>query len=124
MSAKTTEQMPSAVDRAIIQAFAKLDRAALGVAIGSLAGVIVFLATLILVIKGGDQVGPNLLLLGQFFIGYSVTTLGAFVGLAYGFIAGFVFGWLIAFLRNAILDAYLFVVKARAGLSTYMDSLD
>ncbi len=124
MSIKTSKHIPSAVDRAIIQAFAKLDRAALGVAIGSLAGVTVFLATLILVVKGGDPIGPNLVLLGQFFIGYSVTILGAFVGLAYGFVTGFIFGWLIAFLRNAILEAYLFVVKARAGLSTYMDSLD
>jgi len=119
-----SKQVTSPTDRAIIQAFAKLDRAALGFAIGTLSGLTVFLATIIIIVKGGEPLGPNLELLAQFFLGYSVTIAGAFVGLAYGFFSGFILGWLIALLRNLVLDAYLFTVKARAGLTTYLDSLD
>jgi hypothetical protein len=124
MNVEISNQVASPADAAIIQAFAKLDRAALGLALGVLSGLTVFLATIFLIIKGGEPLGPNLALLGQFFVGYSVTTAGAFVGLAYGFASGFILGWLIAFLRNSILDLYLLVVKARSGLASSLDSLD
>src|SRR5687767_3037084 len=97
---------PSAADKVIFEAFAKLDRTALGLAVGTLSGLLVFLATIILIIKGGSVIGPNLVLLGQFFFGYTVTVPGAFIGLIYGFVVGFVVGWLIALLRNSLVVAY------------------
>ena len=114
----------SAADKVIIEAFAKLDRTALGLAVGTLCGVVVFLATIVLILKGGDVVGPNLALLGQFFFGYTVTIKGAFIGLIYGFIAGFVVGWLIGFLRNVLVIAYLVALKTRANLTSSLDSID
>lgn len=114
----------SAADRVIIDVFAKLDRTALGLAVGTLSGLFVFLATVILIIKGGAVVGPNLALLGQFFWGYTVTIPGAFIGLVYGFIAGFVVGWLIALLRNSLVSAYLIALKTRANLISSLDSID
>ncbi len=63
----------SASDRVVIEAFAKLDQTALGLAVGTLSGLGVFIATVVLLIKGGEVVGPRLALLGQFFIGYTVT---------------------------------------------------
>ncbi len=63
----------SSADELLIQALAKLDKVALGIAVGILFGFSVFAATLILVIKGGNQVGPNLGLLSQYFIGYGLT---------------------------------------------------
>ena len=114
----------SAADRIVIEAFAKLDRTALGVAVGTLCGLGVFLATLFLLIKGGAVVGPRLALLGQFFIGYSVTASGAFIGLAYGFVSGFIIGWLIGFFRNSLMSAYLLALKTRATLTSSLDSID
>lgn len=114
----------SAAERVIIEAFAKLDRTALGLAVGTLCGLAVFLATITLLIKGGSVVGPNLALLGQFFYGYTVTITGAFIGLVYGFVIGFVVGWLIALLRNALVSGYLVALKTRANLTSSLDSID
>ena len=71
----------------------KLDRVAFGLSLGTLSGLVLFLATLILVLKGGDVVGPRLALLSYYLPGYSVSAEGSFVGLFYGFIAGFSGGW-------------------------------
>jgi len=116
--------LASSADKAIIQAFARLDEIGLGFAIGTVLGLTIFVATILLLLKGGDPLGPNLALLGQFFIGYTVTTKGAFVGLLYGFICGFILGWLTALLRNFVLHAYLRMVKTRANLLSYFESLD
>jgi len=114
----------SGADKVIIEAFAKLDRTALGLAVGTLCGLAVFAATVILILKGGDVVGPNLSLLGQFFVGYRVTVTGAFIGLLYGFILGYILGWLIGFFRNSLISVYLQALKTRATLSSSLDSLD
>jgi hypothetical protein len=114
----------SPANRAVIEAFAKLDKTALGFAIGTVSGLAIFLATIFLVIKGGDPVGPNLSLLGQFFFRYKVTPVGAFVGLIYGFVVGFVTGWFIAFFRNLLINAYLVMMKTRANLTSSLDALD
>ncbi len=116
--------MPSTVDKAIIQAFAKLDPVALGLAMGATVGAAVFASTIFLILKGGYPVGPNLALLGQFFIGYTVSVMGAFIGLFYGFVLGFVLGWIIAGLRNFLLNAYLQMLRTRAALTSYFESLD
>lgn len=75
-----------------------------GLVTGTVVGLLLFAATLFLVIKGGDVVGPHLSLLGQFFWGYRVTFWGSFVGLFYGFITGFAVGYLVAALYNFILN--------------------
>ena len=99
---------------AVRQAFAKLDRIALGLSIGATSGLLLFLATLVLVLKGGHVVGPRLGLLGQYFPGYTVTPEGALVGLLYGVAVGFAGGWLIAVLRNTALFLYLAMSQHRA----------
>jgi len=111
-------------ERVIVEAFARLDQTALGLAVGAVCGLTVFLATVTLILKGGPVVGPKLALLGQFFFGYTVTVSGAFVGLVYGFISGFVFGWLIGFFRNTLVSAYLRSLKTRAILTSSLDSID
>lgn len=115
---------PSTTERVIIEAFAKLDRTALGLSVGTFVGLTVFIATLFLIIKGGEVVGPNLALLGQFFIGYTVTVNGAFIGLVYGFVAGFILGWFIGFLRNSLVSGYLLILRTRANLTSSLDSID
>jgi hypothetical protein len=114
----------SVSDEVIIQAFARIDRSALGLAVGILWGVGIFTATIVLLFRGGEVVGPNLALLGQFFFGYTVTLSGAFIGLVYGLIAGFIVGWLIAFLRNLLMSIYLITLKTKANLTSSLGSID
>lgn len=73
-----------------------------GVVVGLMAGLVVFIATNWLVLKGGPRVGPHLALLGQFFPGYRVTFLGSFIGFGYGFVSGFVGGYFLATVYNLI----------------------
>jgi len=99
---------------AFAHVFLKLDRMALGVSVGLTAGILLFLATIALVLKGGEVVGPRLQLLSQYFPGYAVTAWGSLAGLAYGALAGFLTGWIFAFLRNASLFVYVVAIQRRA----------
>jgi protoporphyrinogen oxidase len=103
-----------AVKEAFAEAFRKLDRVAFGLSMGAMTGLLIFLATIILVLKGGEVVGPNLQLLNQYFPGYSVTGSGSILGLCYGFVTGFVGGWGFAFLRNVSVFLYTALIQRRA----------
>ncbi len=89
----------------------KLNAKTLGLIFGLLFGLIIFIATNWLVIKGGHidpsgehVVGPHLQLLSQFFIGYRVSFLGSIIGFAYGFAVGTFSGTLIGWIHNKIVD--------------------
>ena len=56
--------------------------------------------TLFLVSKGDPDLSRYLLLLDNFFPGYTVTFEGGFIGLAYALITGFIGGWGLALVRN------------------------
>jgi protoporphyrinogen oxidase len=103
-----------AMKQAFSQAFTKVDRIALGLSAGVMLGVLLFLATLVVVLKGSEMVGPNLELLNQYFYGYSVTLPGSLFGFGYGFIIGFMAGWSFAFLRNVTLFAYAVLVQRQS----------
>jgi hypothetical protein len=75
-----------------------------GIVSGLVVGLIIFVATNFLLIKGGEQIGPHLALLGQFFIGYRVSFLGSLVGFAYGAVFGYLVGYSVARVYNAIAD--------------------
>ncbi len=98
----------------INRAYRKLDRLAFGLSLGMTGGLLLFLMTLILVLKGGPVVGPNLQLLGQYFPGYTVTVEGSLIGLAYGFLVGFIGGWGVAFLRNTATFLTLALIRRGA----------
>ena len=108
----------------LVRSFARIDKLAFASAVGSVAGLLIFLATMWLVVKGGAVVGPNLQLLGQYFTGYTVSVKGAFIAFGYSFFWGFLFGWLFAYLRNFLLAYYLYRVKKRAELLTFKDFFD
>jgi hypothetical protein len=74
----------------------RLNARAWGMAFGLLGGLGLCVATMVLVLKGGPDVGQHLGLLANFFPGYRVTGLGALLGFAYGFVTGYVVGWLIS----------------------------
>jgi protoporphyrinogen oxidase len=109
-----TPEITDVLQGVLSEAFRKLDRVAFGLSLGIVSGLVLFLATLVLVLKGGDVVGPNLQLLGQYFPGYSVTLFGSVLALTYGFASGFISGWGFAFLRNASVFLYMAAVHRRA----------
>lgn len=70
----------------------RINARAWGVATGAVLGLGLFLATLILVWKGGPDVGRHLGRLAFVLPGYSVSVGGAFLGLIYGFFIGYGLG--------------------------------
>jgi hypothetical protein len=75
----------------------EINKTALGLALGIMTGIAVFVATVWVLAVGGGQ---HMNLLGRFYLGYSLSIPGAFVGLVYGFIDGFIGGWIIGLLYN------------------------
>jgi hypothetical protein len=86
-------------------AIARLRAGIVAVVTAMVAGVGLLVATLWLVIKGGENVGQNLNLLSHYFPGYSVTWSGSLVGLFYGGLSGAALGWTVARLYNALANA-------------------
>ena len=104
MSAHNLEEIAEELrlPKPIVAAFAHLDPVALGCSCGIVFGLWVFLATAILLLRGGEVVGPNLRLLSEYFIGYRVTWYGSLIGFVYAALSGFVFGYAFGMLRNAM----------------------
>ncbi|HKS05469.1 MAG TPA: hypothetical protein VJR92_04075 [Gemmatimonadaceae bacterium] len=96
--ARLSNEEAQAVERATLQ----LSGQAWGVSVGLLCGVGLFVATLILVLKGGVNVGQHLGLLSVYLPGYRVTVLGAFIGFIYLFVIGYALGRLIGLVYNSI----------------------
>ena len=88
--------------QAVQQAFQRVREQGWGLAIGFLAALGLFLATVILVVKGGPNPGPHLGLLGIYLPGYSVTWPGAFIGAAYAFFIGYGVGRTIGTVYNKL----------------------
>ena len=82
----------------------KLNVSAFALAFGIWWGAGIFLMTWWLIVTGGTNTGP--MMLDNFYIGYSVTPVGSFIGLGYGLvcgaICGAVFAWLYNFLAGRI----------------------
>ena len=87
------------------RSLARLNARAWGIAIGLLMGGGLFLATLILVMKGGPNVGQHLGLLRAYFPGYSVSVVGSFVGFIYAFVVGYALGRIIGSVYNRLVRA-------------------
>ncbi len=81
---------------------ARLNARAWGIATGVLFGGGLFVATNVLVLKGGNPVGPHLGLLSIYFPGYRVTFLGSFVGFVYAFVLGYAVGRVIGEVYNRL----------------------
>jgi hypothetical protein len=88
----------------ISQTLARIKADALALVCAVIGGVGLFAMTLWLVIKDGPQAGQHLRLLSNYFIGYSVTWPGAFVGLLYGAMTGGVVGWAVGRMYNKIVN--------------------
>ncbi len=80
----------------------RINARAWGIAFGLTLGLALFVATNVLVLKGGDVVGPHLSLLGVFLPGYSVTFAGSVIGFVYLFVIGYALGRLIGEVYNRL----------------------
>ena len=93
--------LPTRVEEdALLREVIRLSRNVLGLTLGILFAAGLFLATNILVLKGGPNVGAHLQLLNQYFPGYRVTFGGSILGAMYSFVVGYVNGWIIAAVYN------------------------
>jgi hypothetical protein len=89
-------------DDTLTYAILRLSGNILGLVLGILFSLGIFLATNFLVIKGGPVVGPHLSLLSQYFIGYTVSFAGSLIGSLYAFVIGYFSGVLIAWVYNGV----------------------
>lgn len=97
-------------------AIAPVHKAALGVATGLVAGLLVAAATAFIVVIQ-PQPQPRLELLANYFYGYTVSWPGAVIGFLWAFGVGFVGGWFVGFVRNFVSAVWIFFVRTRAQFS-------
>jgi hypothetical protein len=103
-------------------AFAPVHKLAMGVAFGLVGGLLLCgLVVVDLVLEPEVQAE---VLLAQYFHGYERSWTGALIGLGWGFVTGFVFGWFIAFVRNFVATVVIFRMRTKAELSQMSDFLD
>ena len=67
---------------------------------GIIWGLVVFVATIWLIIAGTQ--GHTIQLLRHIYIGYSFSIVGAFIGLIWGFVDGLIIGYVFAWLYNLL----------------------
>ncbi len=82
------------------RALLRLRERAWMIATGLVCGVLLGAATLVLVVRGGRNVGAHLGLLSVYLPGYSVSVLGSVVGFVYACVIGGALGWLAGRLYN------------------------
>lgn len=108
--------------RDLVLAFRPLHKRAFGLAVGLTAGLALFLVTVYALLIPGR---PGILdLVNNFFPGYTVSWTGAIVGFLWATFAFFVGGWFIAFCRNFLLAASIWMARTRAELEATHDFLD
>ena len=117
------EPVNDELPRRLTLAFAPLHKRAFGTATGLAVGFGVFLITWIEVLRQPSEPSP-LRLLSQYFAGYTPTPQGAFIGLFWGLMTGFVMGWFLAFCRNLVVAASIFWIRTRAELAANREFLD
>jgi hypothetical protein len=89
-------------EQEVRRAFERTSEQGWGLALGLLAALALFVATAVLVARGGEDVGQHLGLLSVYLPGYKVTWTGAFIGAAYLFFLGYGAGRTIATIYNRI----------------------
>jgi len=96
------DNKPLTPDEKLFSGVLLLNAKVVGLTLGLIFGLGIFVATNWLVIKGGERVGPHLILLSQYFIGYKVTFVGSIIGAVYGFALGTICGSLMGWIYNKI----------------------
>jgi len=88
--------------RELENALLRLNGRAWGISIGLVLAVGLFIATNLLVLKGGPDPGRHLRLIRVFFPGYSVSFVGSIIGFVYAFVVGYGLGRMIGSIYNRL----------------------
>jgi hypothetical protein len=80
----------------------RLNARVLGLTLGALAATAIFVATNVLILRGGENVGQLLARLSWYFPFYEVTFVGSLVGAFWAFVWGFVAGNVISLVYNLV----------------------
>jgi hypothetical protein len=123
VSSRPGDRSISALPPRVAYLFAPIDKRALGLAVGAVAGFAVALLTAGALLVQPARLLP-LSLLVHYFPGYQVSWPGMLVGLTWAFVVGFCGGWLVAFTRNLVIAGWLFLTRSREELVTARDFLD
>jgi hypothetical protein len=89
--------------QAIRKSLIRFNEQGWGLAFGTVAALGLFVATIVLVLRGGQNVGEHLNLLGVYLPGYSVSYVGSVIGFVYAFVIGYGAGRTIATVYNKFL---------------------
>jgi protoporphyrinogen oxidase len=108
------DEAAQVIQKTLTRVFNKLDGIALGLAVGSVTGAALLVATIIQRLAEPRGFTPYLGLLAKYFPGYRVSLAGSLLGLLYGMATGFVTGWGFAVARNTMLSLYLAIAYGRA----------
>jgi hypothetical protein len=81
----------------------KLKPLYLGISLGVVWGISIFITTWLSYYSGYGRLFLEVLA-GSIYPGYSITPIGSFVGLIYGFVDGLVSGSIIAMIYNKLID--------------------
>lgn len=104
MNNERTPGLEELQERALARAVARLRSGVMATVFGLTCGTGLWIATVWLLVRGGERVGQHLSLLRFYFPGYSVSWGGAFLGFAYGAVAGAVVGYVLAWVYNRLAD--------------------
>ena len=96
------EELSEKEQEAVRRAFEHTSEQGWGLALGFVAALALWVATVWLVVKGGAEVGAHLGLLSAYLPGYDVTWTGAFIGAGYMFFFGYGAGRVVATIYNGI----------------------
>jgi protoporphyrinogen oxidase len=110
--------------RALDAFVARIDPMAAGVAVGLVTAVMLMLVTLFMAWQGAPSAAPSVALLGQLLPGYEPTIPGAFAGVVWAGLFGFLAGWSGSSIRNASLYLYLAFVRGSLRLSGWRRLLE
>jgi len=123
VTAKPPNSKASVFQPPVAIALGPAHKRALGAALGIVCGAGVFLITVFHVVLHPTD-GLEIGLLAQYFYGYEVSWQGAFVGLFWGCVTGFVAGWFLAFVRNFVISVRMMLLRDKAELARMKDFLD
>ena len=93
-------------DRELRRAVLKLNERAWGAAGALAAGLGLFVATNVLVMRGGPNVGEHLGLLRHYLPGYRVSFVGSLIGFVYAFVLGYMAGRAIGWIYNRLVAGF------------------
>lgn len=87
-------------ERVLRKVVARTSEQGWGIAVGLIFGLGLMLATIVLVVQGGPNMGSHLGMLKVYFPGYTVSWVGGLIGFVYAFVLGYAVGRTIATLYN------------------------